>query len=413
MMIRVFKVAAFVAAFMTFFASCEKQPQHGDSAAVTADLFTASIANLKTTVTVGGNVGKVAWVEGDKITVTDAAGNSAVYEAAESGASVEFTLASGETAIGAGPYLAAYNGETPAAMQIYSADSVPSITMTAESETKDLVFSVTSGLLKLTLSGSSTGNIRSIMVKGDETELYTLSCPEEGVDIASLKDFHIALPAGSFKKIYLTNASGKTCIVTFKESSGFAVEANAIQPVTLSGLSADKFDGVYLGVNADSGYPLLWAEKNVGAATPQDAGYYLGWGNTDSTISNHEDTYPNTQGYKLISDITPDGGCDAARVHMGGAWRLPTQDEAEALVKLTISEADGGWNIAGNGNRIFMPAAGFIKNKKSTGSGYGYFWTSSFATATSAKAIQLRPDAGHKVYGGTRNYGFNVRAVKE
>ena len=428
MMTRVFKAIAFVAAFMFVFASCEKQPQiqNGDTDTITSDVFTASIVNLKTAVTIDGNAGKVAWVKGDEITVTDAAGNSAIYEASESGASVEFALAEGETAVGAGPYKAVYNGDTPALEQTYVAGEVPSITMTAESQTKSLAFNVTSGLLKLTLSGEESLNISSVMVKGDETDLYVLSC-ESAVDISSAKEFYVALPAGDFKKIYLTGSDGKTCIVSRKDGT-VAIAANTIQPVVLTGLTADKFDGIYLGTSADSGYPLLWAEKNVGATTLQETGAYMSWGNTALTWLNGVKTsgstnmstenYQKTTGYSLSADISPDSGNDAARVNMGGSWRLPTTDEASALVKLAVSYVAGtGYTIEGNGNSIFVPVASFVKDtKKQTSNNageYSYFWTNHFAKSGYADAIQLRPDGGHKVYWGTTYYGFNIRGVKE
>jgi len=426
MMTRVFKATAFVAAFMFVFASCEKQPQiqNGDTDTITSDVFTASIVNLKTTVTIDGNAGKVAWVKGDEITVTDAAGNSAKYEASESGASVEFALAEGETAVGAGPYKAVYNGDAPALEQTYVAGEVPSITMTAESQTKSLAFNVTSGLLKLTLSGEESLNISSVMVKGDETDLYVLSC-ESAVDISSAKEFYVALPAGDFKKIYLTGSDGKTCIVSRTEGT-VAIAANTIQPVVLTGLTADKFDGIYLGTSADSGYPLLWAEKNVGATTLQETGAYMSWGNTALTWLNGVKTsgsknmttenYQETTGYSLSADISPDSGNDAARVNMGGSWRLPTKAEALALVKLAVSYVEGtGYTIEGNGNSIFVPVASFIKEStKQTSTGeYSYFWTNHFAKSGRADAIQLRPDGDHKVYEGTSYYGFNIRGVKE
>ena len=406
---RIFNAMTLIAAFCLCFASCEKQTQ-SQSQEDDTTVFTASIKNVRTTVTIDGNVGKVAWEQGDAITITDAAGNSAVYEAVEDGSSVEFALAEGETAVGAGPYKAFYNSESPALDQTYFAESVPSITMSAESSTTSLSFSVTSGLLKLTLS--KMDNIKNVMVKGDDTKLYTLTCSSD-VDVTSSKDFWIALPAGTYKKIYLTNSEGKTCLVTYKDESGLVIAANSIQPVELSEIAAEKFDGVWLGTKAASGYPLLWAEKNVGASTPQEAGYFLSWGNTETSLKNHEDTYPNTIGNTITSDIAPDSGNDAARVLLGGVWRLPTEEECNAFIKLNITAVEGGWNVAGNGNSIFMPAAGFIKNNKSNGSGYGYYWSGSWGGATQAKAIQLRPDGAHKVYGGTRHYGFCIRAVKE
>ena len=105
----IFNAMTLIAAICVFFASCEKQMQQPQQKNTT--VFTASIMNVKTTVTIEANVGKVAWEQGDAITITDASGKSAVYEAVEDGSSVEFALAEGETAVGAGPYKAFYNSE--------------------------------------------------------------------------------------------------------------------------------------------------------------------------------------------------------------------------------------------------------------------------------------------------------------
>ena len=422
----IFNAMTLIAAFCLLFASCEKQPQQSQEENTT--VFTASIMNFKTTVTIEGKDGKVAWVKGDQITITDAAGNSAVYEAAEDGSTVEFTLVEGETAVGAGPYKAFYNAESPALNQTYFAESVPSITMSAESSTTSLSFSVTSGLLKLTLSGVLGGNIKNVMVKGDETELYTLACPTV-VDATSSKDFWVALPAGTYKKIYLTNSEGKTCLVTYKDEAGLVIAANSIQPVELSEIAAEKFDGVWLGTMAASGYPLLWAEKNVGASTPQEAGYYFSWGNTkggflngvkgstDSSFNN--DNYNNSVGITISADIDPESGNDAARVAMGGLWRLPTEDEAKDLVKLDIVYNENLYTVTGiNGNTLIMYATGSVSSKMEN-AGIGFYWTNAYKTTTAAYAIQLNPGprtdgkSQFRVYDGGRKNGFCIRAVKD
>ena len=424
---RVFNAMTLIAAFCLFFTSCEKQTQ-SQSQEDDTTVFTASIKNVRTTVTIEANVGKVAWEQGDAITITDAAGNSAVYEAVEDGSTVEFILVEGETAVGAGPYKAFYNSESPALDQTYFAESVPSITMSAESSTTSLSFSVTSGLLKLTLS--KMDNIKNVMVKGDDTKLYTLTCSSD-VDVTSSKDFWIALPAGTYKKIYLTNSEGKTCLVTYKDESGLVIAANSIQPVELSEIAAEKFDGVWLGTKAASGYPLLWAEKNVGASTPQEAGYYFSWGNTKGGFLNgvkgtsdssfNDTNYKKTDGVNISADIDPESGNDAARVAMGGLWRLPTEDEANDLVKLDIvyNETEELYTVTGiNGNTLIMYATGSISTAK-TNNGIGFYWTNKYQSTSHAKAIQLNPapredgNRQFRVYDGSRKSGFCIRAVKE
>ena len=98
-----------------------------------------------------------------------------------------------------------------------------------------------------------------------------------------------------------------------------------------------------------------WATTNIGAENPEDYGYYFGWGDTvgykrvgnawvasDGSSSDFSFDEYNTPTYSkwdvtLQSEgwITADGVLapehDAAHIHWGGDWRMPTKDEFDAL----------------------------------------------------------------------------------
>ena len=97
----------------------------------------------------------------------------------------------------------------------------------------------------------------------------------------------------------------------------------------------------------DLGLPsgIKWADRNVGAETPQDYGAYFSWGNVDGhTVDENCNV---TDGYSFVSDTytTTSGGQytgseldaehDAATVNMGSDWRMPTNAETEELVEHT------------------------------------------------------------------------------
>ena len=95
----------------------------------------------------------------------------------------------------------------------------------------------------------------------------------------------------------------------------------------------------------DLGLSVKWADRNVGAKTPQDNGLYFSWGNIDghavgksgNTIDGYsfdEDTYPTTSGSKYTGSEL-DTEHDAATVNMGGEWRMPTFSEIRELVQNT------------------------------------------------------------------------------
>ena len=137
-----------------------------------------------------------------------------------------------------------------------------------------------------------------------------------------------------------------------------------------------------------------WATTNIGAEKPEDYGYYFWWGDTigyewennrwvasDCSNSNsligsiHAPTY-----YKSISTLQSDGWIvtkdgiyvlapehDAAHIHWGGNWRMPTVQELSDLNSRcdwtwTTQNGVNGYIVSGRGkyvsNSIFLPCAG-------------------------------------------------------
>lgn len=153
-----------------------------------------------------------------------------------------------------------------------------------------------------------------------------------------------------------------------------------------------------------------WAETNIGAEEPWEYGFYFWWGDvvghkyeggawvsSDGTMSNFSFDSSNTPTYgKSISTlqnegwITADGILapehDAAHVHWGGGWRMPTDQELSDLV----SKCDWTW-ITMNGVQgyvirgkddyasvsIFLPAAGLgFGDSFSNTASHGSYWSS-------------------------------------
>ena len=98
----------------------------------------------------------------------------------------------------------------------------------------------------------------------------------------------------------------------------------------------------------DLGLPsgTKWADRNVGAETPQDNGLYFDWGNVDGHAvdengnitdgySFNEKTYPTTFGGQYTGSEL-DAEHDAATVNMGNDWRMPTKNETSELVENTV-----------------------------------------------------------------------------
>ena len=112
----------------------------------------------------------------------------------------------------------------------------------------------------------------------------------------------------------------------------------------------------YVDLGLPSG--LKWATMNVGAIHETDYGYYFQWGDVEDK-SNSDCSWKT---YKHCSDgiyktfikyctdsdyglfgtvdnkITLETEDDAARVHMGGDWRMPTEAEVQELMNNTDNE---------------------------------------------------------------------------
>ena len=103
----------------------------------------------------------------------------------------------------------------------------------------------------------------------------------------------------------------------------------------------------------DLGLPsgILWADRNIGATTPEDSGLYFQWGDTQGYTA---EQVGNGEGLKAFSwadyKFSIDGSSsnfskynasdsktvldpedDAAHVNMGGNWRMPTFEEYKEL----------------------------------------------------------------------------------
>ncbi|MBR4654417.1 MAG: InlB B-repeat-containing protein [Kiritimatiellae bacterium] len=191
-----------------------------------------------------------------------------------------------------------------------------------------------------------------------------------------------------------------------------------------------------------------WAETNLGADEPWDYGYYFWWGDTigykrendawvasDGSSTNFSFSAGNSPTYEKSVDalksegwITADGVLvpehDAAQVHWGGKWRMPTDQELYDLNSkcdwiLTTTNGVSGYVVRGRGNyasnSIFLPIAGVGLETSLHGTDIGYYW-SSVPSQDSYFAWLLDFALGY-YYHGTENFGrpegYPVRPVQE
>ena len=195
----------------------------------------------------------------------------------------------------------------------------------------------------------------------------------------------------------------------------------------------------YVDLGLPSG--TLWAAMNVGASKPTECGLYFQWGDIVGYkeeqigkepigkrfeysdyrwLSNNGDEYFSK--YTKPSDKL-DLEDDAAHIHMGGSWHMPTDEQIKELINTENTKCDwikmdgiNGMKITSKKDKskyIFIPASGYAWDDEIFGIGdIGSLWSS-----------MLNDDAyslGQRLYFGPkgirngfsyRYYGFSIRGV--
>ena len=206
-----------------------------------------------------------------------------------------------------------------------------------------------------------------------------------------------------------------------------------IYPITINRNSAEvtpeltPTEGEYVDLGLPSG--TLWASCNVGADSPEEAGGYYAWGETDEKEDYSWDTYnwgTGTSFTKYCTDSsygTVDGKTtlepedDVAYMVLGSEWRMPTQTEVQELQEYctwTLGEYKGcaGYLIEGsNGNCIFLPFAGAIYDNERHYESEGYYWTATLRETTSGIFNYFNTNSKYYNLGYQRYYGMTVRPI--
>ena len=146
----------------------------------------------------------------------------------------------------------------------------------------------------------------------------------------------------------------------------------------------------YVDLGLPSG--TKWAKHNVGAYSETDNGLYFPFGGTVGLDSPYYEGNFDSHKLKFNGDkkATLHLDNDAAHIHMGGKWHMPTKEQFEELLdeKNTVStwiydycirEVSGRlFRSRINDETLFIPANGFISNHQYVQNGQTCsLWTSS------------------------------------
>ena len=153
-----------------------------------------------------------------------------------------------------------------------------------------------------------------------------------------------------------------------------------------------------------------WANVNLGAALPTDAGAYYAWGELSPKVTYswknykwggtsrsrvskycHTEWASRWDGGGFPDNITVlEQADDAAIACWGNSWQTPSKKDFEELIEVctwTWQDSYAGTKVNGflvenNGASIFLPAAGYVNNfgSPTTGNYYGYYWSTSIGS---------------------------------
>lgn len=211
------------------------------------------------------------------------------------------------------------------------------------------------------------------------------------------------------------------------------------------GYSYGQNDVQYVDLGLPSG--TLWADRNVGASKPEDAGDFFAWGetmpkkkygwsnykfrvsgNTKHGVSVKLSKYTSDKqraAFQIDNLMILEPKDDAATHNLGQEWRMPSYEEMDELFKCCTwiwTSKDGilGYDVVGhNLCKIFIPAAGCIVDTKNyTVNKSPFLWTStSYGSRNniaswelSNKITSFKP-GDLALNSGARCIGQNIRAV--
>lgn len=175
----------------------------------------------------------------------------------------------------------------------------------------------------------------------------------------------------------------------------------------------------------DLGLPsgTKWAPFNVDATKPEEYGGYYAWGETETKEWYSWSTYEHCDGTKEtchdIGENISGTKYDVAHVKWGHGWHMPTLDQIDELVDhctmewTSVNGVNGAMITGPNGNKIFLPAAGYATGNQIYKPGiYGLYKSGSLYPGDLQESIILNADQDGFVWIGIWNsLGHPVRPV--
>lgn len=200
-------------------------------------------------------------------------------------------------------------------------------------------------------------------------------------------------------------------------------------------MKENGFEYVDLGLPSKT----MWATCNVGATKPEDQGLLFQFGRVDGykygdknnkfrtnaqiledgSTSEYIPITSSGKTYK-VNDLL-DSEDDAAHVHMGGKWRMPTKNELKELFNNTTHKVETLNGVKGmlftsktNNKQLFVPFVGYWYNGSFIAAGSSaYVWSSQVypSNANYAYILYCLSSGNADISNDGPSIAFSVRGV--
>ena len=256
--------------------------------------------------------------------------------------------------------------------------------------------------------------------------------------IPSTSTIHIS--ADSFVSGYTYLYVPNNMVEMYKGSSDWSDYIDYIRPISDYPVELAALGGT-IGEAVDLGLSVKWASWNVGSSAPEEYGGHFAWGETEVKWDYDWSTYKWCNGsddfyfteystltkYNTRSDLGSidnktvlDPEDDAAHVHWGGTWRMPTNEEWTELKNncswewMTMNGINGQKVTGPNGNSIFLPAAGMHQIQYIHIGTYGNYWSSTLDLSGPTRGRDAVPNSNGMYQSGIeRCNGLSIRPVSD
>ena len=239
------------------------------------------------------------------------------------------------------------------------------------------------------------------------------------------------------KPVATTTPTSTSASTTSTEKTSTTTPTTQAKPTTTSTPNKVSAVAIHNGHKyVDLGLSVMWATTNVGANSSDLEGKYFAWGEVNAKQEYTWNTYRHcvTGPYdftKYCKETNAYNGeyidnksrlelaDDAAHVHWGGKWRMPTATEMKELTKkckwqcVTRNGVKGQLGTGPNGNTIFLPITGMYSGANKMSANYtGAYWSSTLDEPFINSAIhmyvnEIQPNTAEQ----QRFVGANIRPV--